>query len=102
MALKLVDDLYYYVILLLVSKDLEEEVGRVLTSHNKHWVADQVAYHYGKGEFVVKPKPSFGKAYPLWVFQGTAIRKDSDEAKAQIAAGYGMDDTYYYFPRWLM
>lgn len=74
---------------LLILKDLEEEVGRVLSTYNKQWVADEVAYHYGKAEFVIKPKPSFGKAYPLWVFQGTAIRKDSDEAKAQIAAGYG-------------
>lgn len=41
------------------------------------------------GQFVPKPKPTYGKAYPLYVFQGTAIRKDSDEAKAQIAAGYG-------------
>lgn len=79
-----------------ILKDLEEEVGRILSSHNKQWVADQVAYHYGKGEFVVKPKPSFGKAYPLWVFQGTAIRKDSDEAKAQITAGYGKYDTHIY------
>ncbi|XP_049877274.1 dynein intermediate chain 2, ciliary [Pectinophora gossypiella] len=70
--------------------DLEEEVGRILSSHNAQWVADEVAYHYGKGQFVVKPKPTYGKAYPLWTFQGTAIRKDSDEAKAQIAAGYGM------------
>lgn len=64
-------------------------MGRILSTFNKQWVADQVAYHYGKAEFVIKPKPAFGKAYPLWVFQGTAIRKDSDEAKAQIAAGYG-------------
>ncbi|KAL0820400.1 hypothetical protein ABMA28_006283 [Loxostege sticticalis] len=70
--------------------DLEEEVGRVLTTINPQWVADEVAYHYGQGRFVVKPRPSYGKAYPLFVFQGTAIRKDSDEAKAQIAAGYGM------------
>jgi hypothetical protein len=48
-----------------------------------------VAYHYGHGKFVTKPKITYGKAYPLYIFQGTAIRKDSDEAKAQIAAGYG-------------
>ncbi|KAJ8717824.1 hypothetical protein PYW07_005754 [Mythimna separata] len=70
--------------------DLEEEVGRVLTTINSQWVADEVAYHYGKGMFVTKPKPTYGKAYPLYIYQGTAIRKDSDEAKAQIAAGYGM------------
>lgn len=52
-------------------------------------MADEVAYHYGQGKFVKKPKPSFGKAYPLYIYQGTAIRKDSEEAKAQIAAGYG-------------
>ncbi|KAJ2948558.1 hypothetical protein O0L34_g7812 [Tuta absoluta] len=69
--------------------DLVEEMGRVLSSHNPQWKADEVAYHYGEGKFKVKPKPTFGKAYPLWTFQGTAIRKDSDEAKAQIAAGYG-------------
>ncbi|CAH0695817.1 unnamed protein product [Spodoptera exigua] len=70
--------------------DLEEEVGRILTTINPQWVADEVAYHYGRGMFVPKPKPTYGKAYPLYVYQGTAIRKDSDEAKAQIAAGYGM------------
>ncbi|KAJ8717180.1 hypothetical protein PYW08_005579 [Mythimna loreyi] len=70
--------------------DLEEEVGRILTTINSQWIADEVAYHYGKGMFVTKPKPTFGKAYPLYIHQGTAIRKDSDEAKAQIAAGYGM------------
>lgn len=70
--------------------DLEEEVGRILTTINPTWVADEVAYHYGKGKFMVKPKPMYGKAYPLYIHQGTAIRKDSDEAKAQIAAGYGM------------
>ncbi|XP_075981347.1 dynein intermediate chain 2, ciliary isoform X2 [Anticarsia gemmatalis] len=70
--------------------DLEEEVGRILSTINPSWVADEVAYHYGQGRFVVKPKPTFGKAYPLYVFQGTAIRKDSEEARAQIAAGYGM------------
>ncbi|XP_068620599.1 dynein intermediate chain 2, ciliary [Battus philenor] len=70
--------------------DLEEEVGRILTTINPQWVPDQVAYHYGQGRFVSKPKPAYGKAYPLYVYQGTAIRKDSDEAKAQIAAGYGM------------
>ncbi|CAG4946849.1 unnamed protein product [Colias eurytheme] len=70
--------------------DLEEEVGRVLTTINPQWVADEVAYHYGQGKFVLKPKPTFGKAYPLYIYQGTAIRKDSEEAKAQIAAGYGM------------
>ncbi|XP_050674717.1 dynein intermediate chain 2, ciliary [Leptidea sinapis] len=70
--------------------DLEEEVGRVLTTLNNQWVADEVAFHYGQGKFVTKSKPTFGKAYPLYIFQGTAIRKDSDEAKAQIAAGYGM------------
>ncbi|CAH0590379.1 unnamed protein product [Chrysodeixis includens] len=70
--------------------DLEEEVGRILTTINPQWVADQVAYHYGQGKFVVTPRPTFGKAYPLYIYQGTAIRKDSDEAKAQIAAGYGM------------
>ncbi|XP_052743911.1 dynein intermediate chain 2, ciliary [Bicyclus anynana] len=69
--------------------DLEEEIGRILTTINPQWVADEVAYHYGQAKFVVKPKPTFGKAYPLYVYQGTAIRKDSDEAKAQIAAGYG-------------
>lgn len=52
-------------------------------------MADRVAYHYGQGKFVVTPRPTFGKAYPLFIYQGTAIRKDSDEAKAQIAAGYG-------------
>nr|XP_037873705.1 dynein intermediate chain 2, ciliary isoform X3 [Bombyx mori] len=70
--------------------DLDEEVGRVLTTINPNWVADEVAYHYGLGRFVAKPKPTFGKAYPLYIYQGTAIRKDSEEAKAQIAAGYGM------------
>ncbi|XP_072942855.1 dynein intermediate chain 2, ciliary isoform X1 [Epargyreus clarus] len=70
--------------------ELEEEVGRILTTINPQWVADEVAYHYGLSRFVVKPKPTFGKAYPLYVYQGTAIRKDSDEAKAQMAAGYGM------------
>lgn len=64
-------------------------MGRVLTTINPQWVADEVAYHYGLAKFVVKPKPSFGKAYPLYIYQGTAIRKDSEEAKAQIAAGYG-------------
>ncbi|CAG9564092.1 unnamed protein product [Danaus chrysippus] len=70
--------------------ELDEEVGRFLTTINPQWVADEVAYHYGQGKFVKKPKPSFGKAYPLYIYQGTAIRKDSEEAKAQIAAGYGM------------
>ncbi|XP_063540251.1 dynein intermediate chain 2, ciliary isoform X1 [Cydia strobilella] len=69
--------------------DLDEDVGRVLTQINPQWVADEVAYHYGRALFTYKPKPTFGKAYPLFVYQGTAIRKDSDEAKAQIAAGYG-------------
>ncbi|XP_013187744.2 dynein intermediate chain 2, ciliary isoform X2 [Amyelois transitella] len=69
--------------------DLEEDVGRILTTINPQWVADEVAYHYGRHLFVVKPKPTYGKAYPLFVYQGTAIRKDSDEAKAQIASGYG-------------
>ncbi|CAH2089429.1 unnamed protein product [Euphydryas editha] len=70
--------------------DLEEEVGRILTTINPQWVADEVAYHYGQGRFVTKAKPTYGKAYPLYIYQGTAIRKDSDEAKAQVAAGYGM------------
>ncbi|XP_059060753.1 dynein intermediate chain 2, ciliary [Achroia grisella] len=70
--------------------DLEEEVGRVLSTVNPQWVADEVAYHYGRAMFVTKPRPTYGKAYPLYVYQGTAIRKDSEEAKAQIAAGYGM------------
>ncbi|CAK1584627.1 unnamed protein product [Parnassius mnemosyne] len=70
--------------------ELDEEVGRILTTINPQWVPDEVAFHYGQGRFVTKPKPTFGKAYPLYVYQGTAIRKDSDEAKAQIAAGYGM------------
>ncbi|CAG5055636.1 unnamed protein product [Parnassius apollo] len=70
--------------------ELEEEIGRVLTTINPQWVPDEVAFHYGQGRFVAKSKPTFGKAYPLYVYQGTAIRKDSDEAKAQIAAGYGM------------
>ena len=70
-------------------KDLEEEVGRVLTTINPQWVPDEVAYHYGQGKFVFKARPSYGKAYPLYIYQGTAIRKDGDEAKAQIAAGYG-------------
>lgn len=51
---------------------------------------DEVAYHYGQGKFIIKAKPSYGKAYPLYIYQGTAIRKDCDEAKAQIAAGYGI------------
>ncbi|KAM3963317.1 dynein intermediate chain 2, ciliary [Aphomia sociella] len=70
--------------------DLEEEVGRVLSTVNPQWIADEVAYHYGRAMFVTKPRPTFGKAYPLYIYQGTAIRKDSEEAKAQIAAGYGM------------
>ncbi|XP_013163256.1 PREDICTED: dynein intermediate chain 2, ciliary [Papilio xuthus] len=70
--------------------ELDEEVGRILTTINPQWVPVEVAYHYGQGKFIMKPKPAFGKAYPLYVYQGTAIRKDSDEAKAQIAAGYGM------------
>lgn len=73
----------------IICQELEEEVGRVLTTINPQWVADEVAYHYGRGMFVVKPRPTFGKAYPLYIYQGTAIRKDSEEAKAQIAAGYG-------------
>lgn len=70
--------------------DLEEEFGRILTTYNPQYVSDEVAYHYGQGEFVMKPKVTYGKAYPLYIYQGTAIRKDSEEAKAQIAAGYGM------------
>ncbi|XP_013137600.1 PREDICTED: dynein intermediate chain 2, ciliary [Papilio polytes] len=70
--------------------ELEEEVGRILTTINPQWVPVEVAYHYGQGKFITKPMPIFGKAYPLYVYQGTAIRKDSDEAQAQIAAGYGM------------
>lgn len=61
----------------------------MLTTINPNWVADEVAYHYGRSKFEIKPRPSYGKAFPLYVFQGTAIRKDSDEAKAQMAAGYG-------------
>ncbi|XP_041984626.1 dynein intermediate chain 2, ciliary [Aricia agestis] len=74
----------------LADAELEEEIARVLTTINPQWVPDEVAYHYGQGKFVAKPKPTYGKAYPLYVYQGTAIRKDSDEAKAQVAAGYGM------------
>ncbi|CAB3228922.1 unnamed protein product [Arctia plantaginis] len=70
--------------------DLVEEVGRILTTLNPQWVLDEVAYHYGRHQFLVKPKPTFGKAYPLLIIAGTAIRKDSEEAKAQISAGYGM------------
>lgn len=61
----------------------------MLTTFNPRFVPDEVAYHYGEAQFVPKPKITFGKAYPLYIYQGTAIRKDSDEAKAQIAAGYG-------------
>lgn len=64
----------------------------MLTTINPQWVIDEVAYHFGQNKFVFKPKPTFGKAYPLYIYQGTAIRKDSEEAKAQIAAGYGKKD----------
>ncbi|GBP08465.1 Dynein intermediate chain 2, ciliary [Eumeta japonica] len=74
----------------LTEADLDEEVARILTTRNPHWVLDEVAFHYGQGQFTRIPKPTFGKAFPLYVFQGTAIRKDSEEARAQIAAGYGM------------
>ncbi|CAG9123998.1 unnamed protein product [Plutella xylostella] len=69
--------------------DLDEDIARILTTTNPLWVAEEVAYHYGQGQFALKPRQAYGKAYPLYVFQGAAIRKDSDEAKAQVAAGYG-------------
>lgn len=69
---------------------MREEITVVLTTNNPQYVSDEVMYSFSQGEFVPKPPEGTGRSYVVFFLQGTAIRKDGEEAKAQVAAGYGI------------
>ncbi|XP_077292828.1 dynein intermediate chain 2, ciliary [Arctopsyche grandis] len=76
--------------------ELREEITRVLSTTDPSLSVNEVIYSFSQGEFVPKPCEGTGRSYVLYVLQGTAIRKDGKEAKAQIDAGYGgvnLDDS---------
>ena len=80
-----------FIILILFSSELSEEIQKVLSTENRHLPQNLVIFSFKDGGYV--PVPRTTNVVTIFEYEGTAIHVDSAEARAQIARDGGENNS---------